>query len=129
MAFLHRLVEFKLNAQAYPTDAEAGIELDNRVFQNASIALNGGVQSTQSKRLPSLSGITLKGINKEQLDALYVLNDLPKGYVVNFTLAETEGEVTYTGTVNIEGDLVYNSQAGTVSLSLMSSDGLPFIPI
>ena len=75
MAFLHRLVELKLNSETYSTDTESGVELDNRLFNTESVAVNGGVQSTQSARLPSLSNITLKNIDKEQLAALETLND------------------------------------------------------
>jgi len=129
MAFLHRLVELKLNNQTYSTDTESGVEWDNRSFENASVAVNGGVQVTQAARLPSLSNITLKGIDKDQLAALNEVNDNPIGYSVVFTLAEQSGDVSYSGTVNIEGELTHNSQAGTVTLNLMSADGQPFVEI
>lgn len=126
MAFLHRLVELKLNNKPYSTDTESGIELDNRLFNTESVAVNGGVQSTQSARLPSLSNITLKNLDDEQLKALNTLNNNAQNFEVNFTLAAEGGEITYSGTVKIEGELVYNSQAGTLTLNLMSADGQEF---
>lgn len=129
MAFLHRLVELKLNNERYPTDTESGIELDNRLFNTESTAVNGGVQSTQTARLPSLSNITLKNLDDEQLTALETLNDNAEKFSVAFTLAAEGGDVTYSGTVKIEGELVYSSQAGTVTLNLMSADGQKFKPI
>ena len=129
MAFLHRLVELKLNSEVYSTDTESGVELDNRLFNTESVAVNGGVQSTQSARLPSLSNITLKNIDKEQLVALETLNDKAEKFTVTFTLAAEGGAVSYSGTVRIEGELVYNSQAGTLTLNLMSADGAKFVEI
>ena len=129
MAFLHRLVELKLNSETYNTDTESGVELDNRLFNTESIAVNGGVQSTQSARLPSLSNITLKNIDKEQLVTLETLNDAAEKFAVTFTLAAEGGAITYSGTVRIEGELVYNSQAGTLTLNLMSADGEKFVEI
>ena len=129
MAFLHRLVELKLNNETYNTDTESGVELDNRLFNTESVAVNGGVQATQSARLPSLSNITLKNIDKEQLVALETLNDAAEKFAVTFTLSAEGGAITYSGTVRIEGELVYNSQAGTLTLNLMSADGLKFVEI
>ena len=129
MAFLHRLVELKLNSETYSTDTESGVELDNRLFNTESVAVNGGVQATQSARLPSLSNITLKNIDKEQLVALETLNDAAEKFAVTFTLAAEGGAVSYSGTVRIEGELVYNSQAGTLTLNLMSADGEKFVEI
>ena len=129
MAFLHRLVELKLNSEKYNTDTESGVELDNRLFNTGSVAVNGGVQSTQTARLPSLSNITLKNLNEEQLVALETLNDAAEKFTVTFTLAAEGGAITYSGTVKIEGELVYNSQAGTLTLNLMSADGQKFAPI
>jgi len=129
MAFLHRLIELKLNNDTYTTDTESGIEIDNRQFNTESVAVNGGVHTTQSKRLPSLSSVTLKNINKEQLIALETLNDAATKFAVTFTLASDGGEVTYSGTVRIEGELAYNSHAGTVSLNLVAVDGNKFTEI
>ena len=129
MAFLHRLVELKLNKERYPTDTESGLELDNRLFNTESTAVNGGVQSTQTARLPSLSNITLKNLDKEQIAALNTLNNNAQKFPVAFTLAAEGGDVTYSGTVKIEGELVYGSQAGTLTLNLMSADGQEFKPI
>ena len=129
MAFLHRLVELKLNSETYSTDTESGVELDNRLFNTESVAVNGGVQSTQSARLPSLSNITLKNLDKEQLKALNTLNNNAQKFAVTFTLAAEGGAITYSGTVRIEGELVYSSQAGTLTLNLMSADGQEFVEI
>ena len=129
MAFLHRLVELKLNSETYSTDTESGVELDNRLFNTESVAVNGGVQSTQSARLPSLSNITLKNIDKKQIKALNTLNNNAQKFAVTFTLAAEGGAITYSGTVRIEGELVYSSQAGTLTLNLMSADGQEFKPI
>ena len=129
MAFLHRLVELKLNNQVYSTDSESGVDLDNRALNNASVAVNGGVQITQSKRLPSVSNIVLKNIDKEQLTTLEQLNDDAVKFAVTFTLASEGGNVTYSGTVRIEGELGYNSQAGTLTLNLMAVDGNKFAQI
>ncbi len=129
MSFLHRLVELKLNREPYSTDTESGVELDNRLFNTESVAVNGGVQPTQTARLPSLSNITLKNLDKEQLVALETLNDNAEKFTVTFTLAAEGGAITYSGTVRIEGELVYNSQAGTLTLNLMSADGQKFAPI
>ena len=129
MAFLHRLVELKLNNERYPTDTESGLELDNRLFNTENTAVNGGVQSTQTARLPSLSNITLKNLNEEQIKALNTLNNNAQKFEVSFTLAGEGGDVTYSGTVKIEGELVYSSQAGTLTLNLMSADGQEFKPI
>lgn len=129
MAFLHRLVEFKLDNQLYKTSTDSGIEWKNTLYENESIAVNGGVKNTQKRVLPSLSNITLEALSEDQLTALKDINDNPIGYTVTFTLAEQSGDVSYSGTVNIEGELVYNSQAGTVTLNLMSADGQPFVEV
>ena len=126
MAFLHRLVELKLNREPYSTDTESGVELDNRLFNTESVAVNGGVQPIQTARLPSLSNITLKNLDKEQLKALNTLNNNAQKFAVTFTLAAEGGAITYSGTVRIEGELVYNSQSGTLTLNLMSADGQEF---
>jgi len=129
MAFLQTLEELKLNNERYTTDTEGSIDFDNRLYNVESIAVNGGVQTNRTRRLPSLANITLKRVTKEQLVALETLNDAAEKFAVTFTIAAEGGAVTYSGTVRIEGELVYNQLASTLTLNLMSADGQKFEPI
>jgi len=129
MSFLQTLEEFKLNNEIYTTDTEGSIDFDNRLYNIESVAVNGGVQTNRAKRLPSLANITLKRVTKEQLIALETLNDAAEKFAVTFTIAAEGGAVTYSGTVRIEGELVYNQLASTLTLNLMSADGEKFVEI
>jgi hypothetical protein len=129
MAFLQTLEEFKLNNEKYTTDTEGSIDFDNRLYNVESVAVNGGVQTNKTRRLPSLANITLRRVTKEQLVALETLNDAAEKFAVTFTIAAEGGAVTYSGTVRIEGELVYNQLASTLTLNLMSADGEKFVEI
>ncbi len=129
MAFLQTLEELKLNNERYTTDTEGSIDFDNRIYNVESVAVNGGVQTNRTRRLPSLANITLKKVTKEQLVALETLNDAAEKFAVTFTIAAEGGAVTYSGTVRIEGELVYNQLASTLTLNLMSADGEKFVEI
>jgi hypothetical protein len=129
MAFLQTLEELKLNNERYTTDTEGSIDFDNRLYNVESIAVNGGVQTNRTRRLPSLANITLRRVTKEQLVALETLNDAAEKFAVTFTIAAEGGAVTYSGTARIEGELVYNQLASTLTLNLMSADGEKFVEI
>ncbi len=129
MAFLQTLEELKLNNERYTTDTEGSIDFDNRLYNVESIAVNGGVQTNRTRRLPSLANITLRKVTKEQLVALETLNDAAEKFTVTFTIAAEGGAVTYSGTARIEGELVYNQLASTLTLNLMSADGEKFVEI
>jgi hypothetical protein len=132
MAFLQRIVEFKISDTAFTTGAEGTVNLHFQKFVNTVTPLNDGTgMRTSAVMMAKMENITLMKVDADSIDIFNELNDSGKNFTVNIAIAQETGDpINYAGNVVITGEYSIDILAGTLSgFALECVDSTGFVKI
>ena len=117
--------QLTIDGREYSPAPQSSVTLVRSGFTNTSAPTgNGGMHTTQSRKLGGFSGLTIS-IDPDTQDVanLQAVADNWRATPVTITLATGE---TWIGELQVEGDVSYNGRGGTVSISMR---GVQFAPV
>jgi hypothetical protein len=109
--------QVSINGREYDPAPDSSVTIILSGWTNENLATgNGGIHTNQNRKLGGFDGLTLSISGAESdYEAMQAVANGEELVPVNITLANGD---TYSGSLQIEGDLNFNGGDGTVELAM-----------